>query len=90
MKKIRLLLTMSIYIFSQFAYGAGLVQTKNGLKSLQNEIHVLVGVVFLITGVIVGALIWRGTKTWEDCSKWVIGVAFAGGVAEFISMFYPG
>ena len=83
MKKINILYAILLCSIGNTAYAAGL-----GMKDLQTAIHTLVGVVFLITGVIVGALIWRGNKTWEECSKWVLGIAFAGGAAELIGIFY--
>ena len=88
MKKMKFLIAMFICVLSDLTYEAGLAKTKSGMETLQNSIHAIGGVVFLITGLIVGALIWRGNKTWEDCSKWVIGVAFAGGAAEFIGIFF--
>jgi len=70
------------------AFCAGLASTEAGMKTLKNSIHTVVGIVFAITGIIVGVLIWRGNKTWEECSKWVIGVAFAGGAGELINIFF--
>ena len=88
MKKINILYAILLCSIGNTAYAAGLKKTTLGMKDLQTAIHTLVGVVFLITGVIVGALIWRGNKTWEECSKWVLGIAFAGGAAELIGIFY--
>lgn len=89
MKLIRKLFWLSIGILiTNPSFAAGLSKTESGMKELQSSIHAIVGIVFLITGLIVGVLVWRGSKTWEECSKWVIGVAFAGGAAEFITIFF--
>lgn len=88
MKKIYLLFFVFVCALNNVAYAAGLAQTKSGMQQLQTAIHGIVGVVFLITGLIVGTLLWRGTKTWEECSKWVLGVVFAGGAAELIGIFF--
>jgi type IV secretory pathway VirB2 component (pilin) len=88
MKKICLLFFVFICTLNNTALAAGLSKTKSGMEQLQSSIHGIVGVVFLITGLIVGVLLWRGTKTWEECSKWVIGVVFAGGCAELLAIFF--
>ncbi|MCX8579562.1 TrbC/VirB2 family protein [Gilliamella sp. B2717] len=89
MKLIKNLFWLSIGILiTNPSFAAGLSKTTGGMKDLQTSIHAIVGVVFLITGLLVGVIVWRGTKTWEECSKWVIGVAFAGGAAELIGIFF--
>lgn len=88
MKKLNVLYAVLICSISPFVHAAGMKKTILGIGDLKTAITTIVGIVFLITGVIVGALIWRGNKTWEECSKWVLGVIFAGGAAELVAIFY--